>query len=201
MTQAQLFDLAGKVPAWSPGARDPLDRYYTPDEVAQACVACLPDGADATAWEPSVGGGSFARALQAHGFRLWVSDLDPAAPGLATPGALWSTCGDFLRLDPTPGADWIVGNGPYGSAPREWCEVATRRARVGAAFLVRAAVRHRLSDYAEGKLAQCWHLYPRPGFGGPAMGGRVGTDASEYAFLIFRHDWSGPAESRRLVWR
>ena len=49
--------------------RRALDAYYTPDDVALACVDALAPlvARGASICEPSVGGGAFVRALRARG--------------------------------------------------------------------------------------------------------------------------------------
>lgn len=68
--------------------RDKLDRYYTPDALAMACVAALTEeGGDRilSALEPSCGGGAFVRAPQSAGCPpplLSGCDVDNKAIGL-----------------------------------------------------------------------------------------------------------------------
>ena len=42
--------------------RDNLDRYYTPDGLAKACVAVLKIDTRTMVYDPHCGGGAFARA-------------------------------------------------------------------------------------------------------------------------------------------
>ena len=72
--------------------RDELDRYYTPANLARACVRVLADGfyehlswrQHRWAWEPHVGGGAFVEALRDEGFGgAFVSDKDAGAKGLS----------------------------------------------------------------------------------------------------------------------
>lgn len=100
--------------------RDPLDRWYTPDALASACVAAVAaeieaSGPPRTILEPSVGGGAFARAIRTRwpDAHLTGVDLDPRAAGLALceRGVVANWCG----LQPRPRADLVVGNPPFTS--------------------------------------------------------------------------------------
>lgn len=97
------------------------DTVYTPDALAQACVArlveddWLPLGGCVV--EPSVGGGAFARALTAHGYRVVGVDRDPRAQGgrfcdLYLPATWESACASGVLREHYPVA--VVGNPPFG---------------------------------------------------------------------------------------
>jgi len=105
--------------------RDPLDRCYTPDTLAAACVVRLMSTVGVLSpgrWvEPSVGGGAFVRALKSHegyrrmGGRVFGIDIDPDAAGLC--GCDESRVGDWAQ-----GASYITdvrlicGNPPFAVA-------------------------------------------------------------------------------------
>jgi hypothetical protein len=162
--------------------RDPLDRDYTPDDVARRLVdalTCEPY----TVLEPSVGGGAFARACRARWADAIIGgcDLDPAAPGLTECDAF--AVGDYrtTRLGPV---DLVVGNPPYAQA-----EAHVRAALADApggtvAFLLRLGF---LAGQARGE--GLWRDHPpdrvhvlsrRPSF----RGGK--TDATEYGWFVWR---------------
>lgn len=111
---------------------DPLDRYYTPDDLADAVVRMVVDryAPDTTrVVEPSVGGGVFVRALRevAPGAQLVGVDVDPGAAGLAL-------C-DEHHLGPLSGADiggctWAAGNPPFGGPRDEPSYLGARHARM-----------------------------------------------------------------------
>ncbi len=98
------------------GVGDELDRCYTPDRLALACVKRMPTRHVETAVEPSVGGGAFVRAL----CRVWPTasvlgvDVDPGAAGLAL-------CADkrlgswpkMCAAGDIPRPDIVVGNPPF----------------------------------------------------------------------------------------
>lgn len=110
----------------------PLADYYTDPELAGAIVGLVaPHARPGDTWvEPHVGGGSFLRALYAHGLvqasppNVEALDLDAGAPGMRLPGShLSTTCRDSGRLvrtgylvtRPRLGrADWTIGNPPFG---------------------------------------------------------------------------------------
>lgn len=100
---------------------DPLERFYTPDTLAAACLDRLPDLPDlpvgATVLEPSCGGGAFVRAARKRwpGVRVLGFDLDPEAPGLRMVDE--HVVGDFLERTPA-GVDLVFGNPPFGPALR-----------------------------------------------------------------------------------
>lgn len=114
------------------GDRDKLDRYYTPDGLAEACVAVLKIRPGCMAYDPHVGGGAFARALVKAGARaVFVSDIDPEAPGLVgganeapmcIDGVMGIGCFDFLNeaqlraREASAAVKLIVGNPPYKDA-------------------------------------------------------------------------------------
>lgn len=114
MTAAEQLTLTG-----APVAPVDRDSVYTPPRLADACVARLVRDhwvrPGAVAVEPSVGGGSFARALTAAGCRVIGVDNDPEATG-----GRW--CDTFLPgrwehhweqvADERP--DAVVGNPPFG---------------------------------------------------------------------------------------
>ena len=164
--------------------RRALDAYYTPDDVALACIDALAPlvSRGATIVEPSVGGGAFVRALRGRGVggAIHGVDVDPAAPGLAL--CRGATVADFRRT--YPDADWIVGNPPYREA-EEHVQHALHLARAGVAMLLRLGF---LSG--QGRYSRLWSgaavplhsvhvLAQRPSFTGG------GTDASDYAFFVW----------------
>lgn len=189
--------------------RDALDRYYTPDHVARACVGAL-------AWRPTtlvpevvldphVGGGAFARAARRQwGEHVYVlgSDLDPAAPGYPDTD-LWFSGTDFLEGPSswgTRGIDIIIGNPPYNNA-----EAHVRRALEVApyvGFLLRAGF---LAGRARGD--GLWKEFPprsvhilsrRPSF---TADGR--SDSADYVWVQWDRRPHAPKpelEGVRLAW-
>lgn len=114
------------------GDYDPLGAYYTRPDDARRCVQVLPIEPGERILEPSVGGGSFLRALYALGLvdaaarNVEVMDLNPQAPGLHMPGDHLRTVArdtglvvltGFLVTAPQQRPDWVLGNPPYGTRP------------------------------------------------------------------------------------
>lgn len=180
-------------------ARVPLDAYYTPDEVATACVATLEPYRDAIAprgllIEPSVGGGAFARALRAGfpGNPLMGVDVNPDAAGLALVDH--PRVADFARWSPDVdhvGARWVVGNPPYGDALAHICNAleVVRRNGGGVAMLLRLAFLEseaRAEFWDANPLAALHVLTHRPSF----TGGK--TDSCAYGWFVWRDGHRGP---------
>lgn len=164
--------------------RRAFDAYYTPDDVALACVGALAPlvARGASICEPSVGGGAFVRALrerQIGGFIQGV-DVDPRAPGLEL--CELRTVADFRETYPI--ADWIVGNPPYRDA-EEHVLHALKIARVGVALLLRLNF---LSG--QGRYFRLWANGPVPLHSVHVLAARPsftggGTDAIDYGFFVW----------------
>lgn len=134
------------------GERRTLDRYYTPDAVAEACLQAssfsLPG---ALVIEPSVGRGAFARAALREGAAGVLGiDLDISAADHA--GSYNFLHGDFLSID-TQAFDYIVGNPPFGQAEAH-VRHALALARMGVGFLLR------LSFLETAKRRAFWIAHP-----------------------------------------
>lgn len=147
---------------------DELDRFYTPQALADAIVQRLERrGLIApTVIEPSVGGGAFARAVRSaapHSYVIGV-DADSAAQGLAEVDE--AHVGDWpswARLNAaTVARSTVVGNPPFGPL-REHLELI-RGARVAAVIMPL----DRLGRFSElyqrdGRdIAAIWPIMPRP---------------------------------------
>lgn len=203
---AELEQLRALVGRKRKKKRDPLDRYYTPDPVALACVDALRREAwmpaSASVLEPSCGGGAFLRALKAAGVRDVVAmDVDPDAAGLTL---VSSMVGDFLTAevpmtDERP--DWIIGNPPYTNVEAHILR-ALEVARVGVAMLLRVSTLEGVDRYrrvwSQHQPAYVWHLVRRPYFSGPTVVGKQ-TDNATYIFVVWHKEWAEDyAESRWL---
>jgi hypothetical protein len=190
-----LFSSAG--PDHTTPGRESLDRYYTPQPVADALVRHLPPlGRVGYTLEGHAGDGAWIRALRTvcrlpvHGL-----DLDPGAAGLTA--ADESAVGDFLEHDPALRPHAIVGNPPYRDA-----EAHVRHAidLVGdggvVAFLLRLAFLESLQRrplWADHPPYKVVVLSRRPSFTGG------GTDSAAYGFFVWseKHRCGRPTS---LVW-
>lgn len=171
-----------------------LDRYYTPEALASACVSTLGNLRGLRAWEPHVGAGAFARALRSRGALVHATDLDPAAEGFRDADTSW--VGDFLAVDPPEGVDLIVGNPPFNAAEEHVRRALKLRPRYGVGFLLRLAF---LAGQDRG--TGLWRDYPpvavyvcsrRPSFTGGA------TDSADYAWFVW--DTIARGGTPRLDW-
>jgi hypothetical protein len=120
---------------------DPLDRFYTPQAIADECFARLLAhplvGLDLWGlWcEPSCGGGAFIRSMQRHAGcidqrnrpRIVGVDIDPNAAGLAL--ADEAIVGDWLDAILLPTV--IAGNPPFSQALAHVRASVQTRAHVG----------------------------------------------------------------------
>jgi hypothetical protein len=177
--------------------RDVLDRFYTPDPVAVACVSVLPELRPTLVIEPSVGGGAYARAIRARWPDTLIHgvDLDPNAPGKAdttffVTGNWVELATDFARDKP----DLVAGNPPYKGAL-----VHVQRSLAVAPVV---GLLLRLGFLASQGRRSFWRAHPpayvhilsrRPSFTDG------GTDNSDYAFYVW-DEREGPATSTRLHW-
>lgn len=167
--------------------RRALDAYYTPDDVALACVDALAPlvARGSTIVEPSVGGGAFVRALRERGVGGFLQgvDVNPQAPGLEL--CELRTVADFRETYPV--ADWVIGNPPYRDA-EEHVLHALKIARVGVGFLLR------LNFLAgQGRYFRLWSGGPVPLHSVHVLAARPsfaqgGTDATDYAFFVWTRD-------------
>lgn len=156
-------------------------------------MALLPIGRTDRVWEPHVGGGAFARAIERRTPWVMVSDLDPCAPGLKI-GSFSSSGADFLDLDWS--ADWIIGNPPFRDAESHIRHALTLAPNV--AFLLRLAMlegKTRRALWEEHPPAQVWVLAERPSFTGG------GTDSAAYGFFWWDREWTRPTELGWVSWR
>ena len=133
--------------------RDPLDRYYTPDALARAClraVAELVNNEPARVLEPYAGGGAFMRAAR----RMWPHvdvagcDVDPEAPALTAPEGLQVQVCPAAEWEPSPWpVPWVVSNPPYRDVYETVAEARALQARCHGSrlgLLLRATVLSRL---------------------------------------------------------
>ena len=165
-------------------AREGLDRYYTPETIAECLVDLLGLRAGEHVVEPSIGGGAFARACLRRDCTVTGIDLDPQAEGLSLVNGL---CTDLLSTSIE--ADWYIGNPPYKHA-EEHLRHALGHTRRGCAFLLRLAFlesARRFRFWSDHPAAEVYVMSKRPSF----TGGK--TDSCAYAWFVWRGDHQGPA--------
>ncbi len=162
--------------------RDPLDRYYTPPDVAAQCVATF--GArlqGAVVIVAGVGGGDFVPPLRAAGVSVVFGvDLDHTAPGFDLCDV--AKVGDFREI--TGQADAVIGNPPFGVAEEFVRHALTIAPVVG--FLLRLAFlssKGRAPLFRETPFAGVHVLPGRPKYHGPGGTGR--TDKYDYGFFVW----------------
>lgn len=176
--------------------RDELDRYYTPDELAETLVGLLPVEPGDRCLEPSVGGGAFARALGRRGCDVYGVDIDPVAAGIEDCNFSVAPM-DFLAYSPAHPPLWVIGNPPYRNAEahvRHALEVTGRHV----AFLLRLAMlesRQRIPLWDMAPLRQVWVLAERPSFTGR------GTDRVAYGWFWFDLQHRGRPTLDWISWR
>lgn len=188
--------------------RDPLDRCYTPPDLARFLVAwayVCGLSKSARVLESSVGDGAFLVALLEAGHdpeAIEVFDIDPDAAGLriaARAGCL-AVRGSFLTAPPpaTP-YDLSIGNPPYSGATSSEVDGAEAfvLASVAAArltlFLQPLLFLGGAGRYDRGffeRLAHVEALSPRPRFHGPGVrskkrGKKPGGAQMEYGALVY----------------
>lgn len=165
-------------------ARDPLDRYYTPDALAETCLRVLIERAGAlpeVVLEPCAGGGAFGRAaLRAGVQHVRGCDVDPEAdPGYPCERV---AVADWAPVLPAVAGQrsevWILTNPHYVGV---YDTVATMRAlqrQVGArilGLLLRATTIEQLLHRGDPPAA-LWVSDLRPRWGGPGGAALISGD-------------------------
>jgi hypothetical protein len=188
--------------------RDPLDRYYTPDYVADRFVQWLRIPSGAKVIEPSVGGGAWVRAVRKHAPTSYITgfDIDPQARGLALVDE--PHCRDWL--DYGWDADIIVGNPPFGGEAVQHVRRSLARAPLVALLLrttfVEPVAYSNVRDPEErAKMERATLMRETP----PALewtwperirfGGAAGGDSVLHSLFIWRRGHRGPW-LREMCW-
>lgn len=182
--------------------RDPLDRYYTPDHVADCFARWLRIPMGLRIVEPSVGGGAWVRAVRKHAQLCDITgyDVDPGARGLAEVDH--ARPGDWLGGEPAF-FDLGIGNPPFGSEAVQHVRVALCRAPV-VAFLLRTTFVEPVAYAKEpdhdkrAKMERATLIYDTP----PALewtwperirfGGAAGSDSVLHSLFIWKRGHVGP---------
>lgn len=170
--------------------RDPLDRYYTPDHVADCFARWLRIPGGLQIVEPSVGGGAWARAVRKHtpDARLTGFDLDLGARGLTIVDT--ARHGDWLKNACTVCADLVIGNPPFGAAA-----VDHIRASLMAAPVVALLLRSTIVEPTEGRADLIYDTPPALEWTWPKrirFGGAAGSDSVLHSLFIWRRGHTGP---------
>jgi hypothetical protein len=191
MSQGGLFELVAPAEG-----RRALDAYYTPLPLARQLVRTLPLERGMCVLEPSVGGGSWVRALRELDLGLHITgiDIDAGARGLALCDA--AVVDDFLSIG-VVGArfDFAIGNPPYDVAERHVrgaLDVADN-----CAMLLRAAFVETDERFDFWRTFRCRHR--------TSLGQRVPFTGSQpesmHDFFWFDLAWNGPQTWSRMDWR
>lgn len=193
MTQASLAEVAD-VPVVE--GRQPLDAYYTPQALADAIVGWVADDfffgeGPSVVLEPSVGSGSFVRAV----WKRWPAaeihgiDLNSLAAGLGMrdlayrpPLCVKAYVGDFASIQLSTTPTLTIGNPPFSCAESHARRAIEVTPGGVVALLLRSAFFH------GAKRGAFWERYParkeyrlveRPSFTGG------GTDSAEYSVFVW----------------
>lgn len=177
-------------------ARDPLDRYYTPEWCVDRLLEAVTLPCAGRWLEPAAGGGAIVRACdRILGPRDWtLIDADPGAAG----GAIHA---DFLAWEPPPRARYRVAitNPPYRHAfafarkMHDLADVSVMLVRLG--WLASGE----RAPWLRQHVPDVYVLPNRPSFTGG------GTDSSDYAWVVWGRSLGGhfgvlaetPREERR----
>ena len=121
-------------------SRDPLDRYYTPPELAEACVRWLRlHGLRDRLYDPCAGGGAWLDAARRVDPEMQVGgrDIDQDAPAVLDGRA---ECGGLAEWQPAADLWFVATNPPYGQVD-DWIRILLDHLRAeriaGVALLMR----------------------------------------------------------------
>jgi hypothetical protein len=173
------------------------DAYFTPPDVAIACVGALDMPVPEVILEPSVGGGAFLDAAKARWPKAYTIACDVDQDMAAYSGADACLYGDFIQFTKIGREPHIIlGNPPYREA-QEHVEHAISLLPLGGrlAFLLR------LGFLESRKRAEFWKAHPlkelhvlceRPSFTGG------GTDSAAYGFFVWQKGYTGPSRLHHI---
>lgn len=170
---------------------DPLDRHYTPLELARLCVRAAAEAGvnPSTILEPSCGGGAFVVACREvwPDARVTACDLDPDAKGLAM--ARSAIVGDFLATD-LERFDLVIGNPPFTGATAISHVTKAREVGHTTGFILPWSCLGGVGRWAyhmgKRRPAAAWPICPRP----------WGASIRETAFFL----WQGQPEATSVRW-
>ena len=160
------------------GSVDRLERYYTPDPLAQFCLGLLPWSGVRHVLEPHAGGGAFVRAAAAYDVDVRALDLDQHSRAVKEYGAV---CADFLADAPLPAFDRVVGNPPFSNAEQHVQRALEIAPQV--AFLMPLDRLESRSRYAFWQAAPLRHVW--------VLSERVWAGSRCIAWFWWDREWSG----------
>jgi hypothetical protein len=170
--------------------RDPLDRYYTDDRLAERCIKWMLGkyAEPKVLLEPCAGGGAFGRAaMRAMNIpKVLGCDIDPNA----TPGF---PCEQVSASDwrPEIGASapvWIVTNPHYVGVYETITSMRYMQGRIGAdvlALLLRATVVEQVMNLGDPPTAMAISSQ-RPRWGGPGGAGLTSGDTCGSVLCVWQ---------------
>lgn len=176
--------------------RHERDFYETPEHAVAALLRHVDVGTRGQVFEPGCGTGAIGDALQNLTKRRgwWRGcDIDQPSVDACTERGLSADCWDFLSKPAEPGD--IVMNPPYKLAAefiRHALATSDDSAKVCALLRLNflGSSRRRLDLVGpKSRLARVVVLAHRPSFTGNGK-----TDACEYAWFVWTHDHTGPAQ-------
>ena len=156
--------------------RHALDFYATPPEATEALLQNV--ALDGRVWEPACGDGAMARVIEAHGYQVVGTDIEPRGYGMAL---------DFLRARSLLG-DSIVTNPPFSRA-YAFAEHALRLKPRLVALLLKSQFWHavsRLGMFTRWPPAEILALTWRPDFDGR------GAPTMDLIWTVWRDGCRGP---------
>lgn len=173
--------------------RDPLDRYYTPDALAQACLRVLIEWLVAppdVLLEPCSGGGAFGRAGQWAGVKHVLGcDVDPeAGPNYPCERVAVADWAPVIPAKAGARPDvWIVTNPHYSGVYDTVATMRDLQRKVGArlvGLLLRATTIEQLMN-REDPPHLLWVSDLRPRWGGPGGADLTSGDTCGSVFAVW----------------
>jgi predicted RNA methylase len=134
--------------------KDPLDQFFTPDEVANYCVDFFKQTTGETEikiLEPCAGGGAFARAFEDNGYANFeLLDIDPKSAEIRQQ--------DFLNYEESLEGVAVVTNPPFGLKSALSVAFFNRAAKLGAEFIALLTLANHGDDRLFNKLDRRYEL-------------------------------------------
>ena len=170
--------------------REPRDFYPTPAGATMALLRHEKFGP--TIWEPACGDGEISKVLEAHGHKVWSSDI--ADYGYGGVGDFFET-GPYLDGEIFGFPDAIITNPPFKFAQRFVERALSFDVEAVAMFgrLQFLESRGRKALFETTPFAKCLVFSDRvPMWRATVDTGRVGGKMQAFAWFIWRRGWTGP---------